>query len=645
MSLGGIAPLFAAALLSGATGAHMTAAQAAAQRDAGHSRSLQHSALRQAPIARTGVMPARSPSPSPSATPSLSPGVTSTVLSQVGPQKWQATVLIDDSALNCRASAAYWLETTTPGTATGAAIRGYPEHQVLAPHPAAGSSCQVTVTFNGLRRVPATAALDIDQAGSSSTVTLTVSRAVSLSYYLGIPAIVGGVMVLVMFLGSLWFVRLYREDGQPLGFLDGAFWTRPLSASGAWTLNDSWATNITALLVLIGTVLGVTTATGALFPGVAVDRFVIVNIGAGGIVAVAPLVFGVLYAAWTKQNPGVMADATLRLPIVNMASMATLAAPARVTLPQGTPVGLPAGETTPIDANTQVLLQSATTILLPGGGTITLDATTRATLPGDAAATLPPGTRVRLRGWWTLLPSRRPVVDAATPVHLPAGAHAELRETTVVTLPGDGSATLPAGAPAALLLAKTAVTLPGGAAGHVARNTEVTLPPGAAVTPPGGTLVRLTSDQAVTLPDGATARLPAGALAQHGLPTGPQPFTIADGATATLNPDATAKLSDVGKAPVATIKAPSGASVMVPGGGDRARPRRRYAGAAAGPAQPHHPGPAGYPYQRNRGRSDGDPRRPRYRRSGGEHPGDQKRRRPLGHFIKRPRAALRCSGP
>jgi hypothetical protein len=532
MSLGGLAALFAAAMLGSAAG------------HAGH----------------TGAAGAHS---DPAAI--LSPGVTSAVLRQVGPQKWQVALLMADTRRGCSAAADYRLEISTPGRATSTAVQGHPAYRALKPYPAVGSSCLATVTFTGLRRVPSAATLDIEQAGASSAVTLTVSRAVSLFYYLGIPAITGGGMALAAFLASLWYIRLYRADGQPLTFRERAFWSRPLSASGAWTLNDSWATNITALLSLVATILGVTTAVGALFPGVAVDRFVIVNIVAAGIVAVAPLVFGVLYALWTGRNPGVMADATLTLPASDTASMATLAAAADATLPRGTGVRLPTGTGARLRFDTPVLLESATTVVLPGGA-ITLEPGTTTTLPAGALATVNDPAWVRLRGWWTRLPSRRPVLQPATPIRLRAAARAELRRAVEVCLPGDGSAALPEGAPAVELAAGSAVALPGGTRGRLARGAEVTLPQDAALGVPGGTLVRLTSNGPVTLPSGATARLPAGAPAQQGLPAPPGLFAVAGGSTTTLNPGARARLADVGTAPVAAIEVPSGASIAVPGG-------------------------------------------------------------------------------
>src|ERR1039457_7154303 len=93
------------------------------------------------------------------------------------------------------------------------------------------------------------------------------------------------------------------------------FWKSSISASGAWTVGDSWATNIVAIVAVLGTILGITSAANSLFPGVGLDRFVILNTIAGRIAAAAPLVFGVLYARWTAKNPGLTVDAQVRQPV------------------------------------------------------------------------------------------------------------------------------------------------------------------------------------------------------------------------------------------------------------------------------------------------------------------------------------------
>ena len=225
---------------------------------------------------------------------------------------WETTVLLNDTSPTCEdpANADYWLETTSPS----GKFPGTPETtiKVISPPstPPNGSSCQVMVTFTKMAQVPGGATLVINQAGMSSSITLTVSRDVTLFYYLGIPALAGLASV-VLFLMSLWFVQVYDWDSTELRRFSISWWSRPILGSGAWTLNDSWATNISTGLVVVGTILTASAAANSLFPGLSLDRFVIVNIVAGAIVAAAPVVFGIYYAVFTARNPGPTADATV----------------------------------------------------------------------------------------------------------------------------------------------------------------------------------------------------------------------------------------------------------------------------------------------------------------------------------------------
>ena len=103
----------------------------------------------------------------------------------------------------------------------------------------------------------------------------------------------------------------------------------------------------------------------------------IVNIVAGGIVAVAPLAFGVFYAGWTRHNPGVMADASLVLP---QATAVKLASPARLALARNTPVVLASGSRRNLRA-TAVATVARTTVVLPGISTTRLTAGPRPRCP------------------------------------------------------------------------------------------------------------------------------------------------------------------------------------------------------------------------------------------------------------------------
>ncbi|HMD92609.1 MAG TPA: hypothetical protein VKG80_08195, partial [Trebonia sp.] len=122
-------------------------------------------------------------------------------------------------------------------------------------------------------------------------------------------------MAVVLFLLSLLFIRTYTWENKKQNLLRRDWWGHPIAGSGAWTLSDSWATNISTGLVVIGTILSTESAvtTNSLFPGIALDRFAVVFIVAGAIVAAAPVAFGTCYSVFTARNPGPAADSTVLL--------------------------------------------------------------------------------------------------------------------------------------------------------------------------------------------------------------------------------------------------------------------------------------------------------------------------------------------
>ena len=334
MNLWGAAPLIAAALLGGGTGVHATAAEQVG-----------------------AVTPTSSPSVSLPST-----GAPMPVLQQVG-TSWETTVLLNSTSSGCsRVTAAhYWLATTAPyQVIPGTAM---PRKPVVNTDPAKGappygSSCQVLVTFTGLGQVPETATLVVDQPGASSTVALTVSRNVTLADYLGYPAIAGLIITILSLLLSALLV--WRRDRK--SYDSTRDWLgRPVFGSGAWTINDSWATNISTGLVVIATLLGATTATNSLFPGVALDRFSIVNIAAGFFVVAAPVVFGILYSAFTMRHPGLTADSTIKLPRL-------LAATIRV--PSGASITMAADTTIQDSSSSWAKVRSGGTYQMPPGAKI-----------------------------------------------------------------------------------------------------------------------------------------------------------------------------------------------------------------------------------------------------------------------------------
>ena len=168
------------------------------------------------------------------------------------------------------------------------------------------------MNIGGVTPLLAAAGGVIDQSGTATAIS---PRHVTLTSYLGLPAIAGAVAV-VLFLLSLSFIRTYTWENKRQNLCSRDWWGHPISGSGAWTLSDSWATNISTGLVVIGAILSTESAvtTNSLFPGIALDRFAVVFVVAGAIVAAAPVAFGICYSVFTARNPGPAADSTVLLP-------------------------------------------------------------------------------------------------------------------------------------------------------------------------------------------------------------------------------------------------------------------------------------------------------------------------------------------
>jgi hypothetical protein len=307
MNLWGVAPLFAVALLGSAHGA---AANHAIRRDAAQSTSFVSAAIKNPRRGKSSLPP----SPTPSAVPAA--GAPTPVLRQTALSTWTTVVLVSDNTPSCDTAknAYYWLVTTSP-SGTSQAMKPQPTPTVVGTAtPGQGISCQVTLTFTKVAQTPQTATLVVNENGASSSVALVVSRDVTLDFYLLLPALTGAGTAAVLFVLSLLLVRVYGWDGRKLRWRHGDWWRRPIVGSGAWTLNDSWATNISTGLVVVGTVLTITSAANSLFPGIALDRFAIVFVVAGAIVVAAPVVFGIGYVLLTMRNRGPTADAAIGLP-------------------------------------------------------------------------------------------------------------------------------------------------------------------------------------------------------------------------------------------------------------------------------------------------------------------------------------------
>jgi hypothetical protein len=407
MNLWGATPFLAVALMGGSSTAHAAAVDHTIQRS-----SAAHSVDGEA-----------KPTPAPAATPvslsnvSLAP--TSPVLNQVGPDVWETKLLLNDSSPGCQENtAAYLLQTLSPDGVFSAQIS-----KSFSPlmSQEIGSSCEVTLSFIGLRQVPGEAVLVIDQAGSSSAVVLPVIRDVTLFYYLGVPLVGGSVMVLGLLVLSMLRIRINGRRPR----IGKEFWT----ASGASTLNNNWAANIGVVFAMVGTFFGLTTAVSSLFPGVEVDRFAIVVVTAGVIVIAAPLVFRILYLRWTARNPGVNADSILTLSDGSGAAI-VVATGASIIMSGEAAVGA-AG----VAEQQPIIVRAGYVIQVPPGSEICVLAGGVIAMPGTADIGIQPGSPFEIR-----VKAAAFTISATDMIPIPASQSPDTRMTYPVRITANGGA-------------------------------------------------------------------------------------------------------------------------------------------------------------------------------------------------------------
>ncbi len=249
------------------------------------------------------------------ATPAVTPqpaliAATSADLTSAGNGRWQTTVLLNGAvALPCPRRSSFSLETTAPDQVI-TADPGRPGH--------ARTFCQrVTLSFRGLNQIPASAVLVLRAPGAPvSAIPASFIRPVSPGRYLLLPALAGLAMVVLLLVFVLIFVKVCDWRGRPDNSPQPGIWRQTVTATGAWTVNDSWATNIAPIIGILATAFGVTAAASSVFPGVSLVPFELVNLAAVAIIAIVPFAFSILYARWTAENPGPTADSAIVPPVL-----------------------------------------------------------------------------------------------------------------------------------------------------------------------------------------------------------------------------------------------------------------------------------------------------------------------------------------
>jgi hypothetical protein len=237
-------------------------------------------------------------------------GSSSAMLTQVNAAEWQTTIYLDTAALcagNKPAGNKFSLVTTVPASVTGAAAPAYPDGLACgaaAAHPVT----EVKLSFTpALSAVPQSATLVMTPpqallaAGDApAQVPLTVRRIVSPWQYVGIPALCGGGLALLL-------VALLMVIGVPAGKQRRVHWgaeflRTPLFAGTAWSFGDSWATSVTPLTALAGAVLTASGAVAGLVPGVDLSKFALLMALVAGLTTLAPLLFGALNSLFPAER-------------------------------------------------------------------------------------------------------------------------------------------------------------------------------------------------------------------------------------------------------------------------------------------------------------------------------------------------------
>jgi len=161
---------------------------------------------------------------------------------------------------------------------------------------------------------------------------------------------------MVLLVGALGIPDWHTGGDGSVRLNSRRFWTARLYATGAWTFKDSWATYITATGTAIVAILAASNTLGAIFPTVDMNPFITMNVVCGGIVAAAPLLFGIVNFICSRKYQTAAADATITIP--------GNADPATISMPAGASIAAPAGATVTIGPGGQALTMKAG-VLLP----------------------------------------------------------------------------------------------------------------------------------------------------------------------------------------------------------------------------------------------------------------------------------------
>jgi hypothetical protein len=281
---------------------------------------------------------------------------------------------------------------------------------------------------------------------------------------------------------------------------DSKFWTSRFYASAAWTFKDSGATNIAALGTAVGALLATGGTLTSLFPKIDLNPFIIMNVACGGMVAAAPLLFGVANVMFSRRYPIAPADAAV-----------TLTADTSMTVPSGANLSVPGGAVINAAGGQETArVKARGTIPVPPGSKLTVGSGAAMGLPsGYAVAIGPGGTLIMDTDTWI-------AAGDLAPAHLPARRRADVF----------GRRRQASAAADTRVEAGHAITVTTGAVATMVGAADIRLAAGTTILAPGHRTIQLKTEAPIVVPSnpnvigaGMRSLLSAAALTTFGIGT------------------------------------------------------------------------------------------------------------------------------
>ena len=301
---------------------------------------------------------------------------------------------------------------------------------------------------------------------------------VSQLYYLVIPVLTGAFLVLVLVTLTMLIGVPCLDARTGTAHAGGKFWISRFYASGAWTFNDSWATNIGTLGTTIGVLLAAGGTLQSIFSTLDLNPFVIMNVACGGVIASAPLLFGIVNVMCSHRFPMALADASVRV-----------GKDITMLVPAGASIAVPGGATIGTGKE-KVLVKAGGTIPAPPGSTVTIKSGATMSLPSGAALAVDPGSTLSINvNTWVAANDLAPAQDPpAQGLRCITGRRRHATPPSAVDTPVNADAP---------------ITVTGGATATIVGVADMTLWKDTTITAPSQRGMTLKADRPIVVPPGS----------------------------------------------------------------------------------------------------------------------------------------------